>query len=162
MESWYFAYGSNLSIDQLILRAGKLAEGDQLPRVARLANYRLVFQHLEPGEAAYANIVTPGSGVIGVLYRCSPTALERLDVFEEGYDRLPIAVVDEHGEVVIADVYIVNPTIPVKYGIPDADYLETIVGGARRHGLAATYIDEILAIASASRPGRGGREADVE
>src|SRR5947208_4766736 len=98
MYVWYFAYGSNLWKEQMIARTGVIAHPQFPPRIVRLETYRLVFQSLESGGPAYANILTPGDGVLGVLYRCSPANLERLDRFEQGYDRQPIKVSPLQGE----------------------------------------------------------------
>ena len=147
MDSWYFAYGSNLFAEQMIARTGSAGDPEHRPRIAHLADHRLVFQHLEHGGPAYANILSPGDGVIGVAYRCSEADLEKLDVFESGYERRPITVTDQQGEVLVAVVYIIRPAPSVGTGIPHAEYLERIVTGARQHGLPEHYISNIVAIA---------------
>src|SRR4051812_19256589 len=102
MESWYFAYGSNLWKDQMIERVGAVNYGEQGPRIAALANHRLVFQHLESGGPAFANIVSPGTGVLGVVYRCTAEQLDLLDRYESSYERRKIEVTDEAGEALSA------------------------------------------------------------
>ena len=152
MASWYFAYGSNLWIEQMIERTGVIGQGKRRPKVAHLANHRLVFQHLEGGGPAFANILCPGDGVLGVVYRCSPAAMEKLDHYEQGYERQPITVTDHQGEVIHAIAYVMTPTPSVRLGPPDPEYLQRILTGAVQHGLPESYIAAIIAIAQCSIP----------
>jgi len=147
MESWYFAYGSNLWKDQMVERTGAIGRVGQRPRIARLANHRLIFQHLQNTETAFANILCPGDGVLGVVYRCSPADLESLDRYECGYERQPLVVTDQRGEVLTAVAYVVRPAQVVKTGKPSDEYLERIVTGARQHSLPEQYIGDIVNIA---------------
>lgn len=147
MAGWYFAYGSNLWTRQMIQRVGSIGDPEQPPRIARLANHRLVFQHLEDAGPAFANIVCPGPGVIGVVYYCNPLELEKLDRYESGYQRLPLEVTDETGEVLAAEGYIIKPATGVGYGNPSPEYLKRIIDGAAGHGLPASYIKSIVAAA---------------
>lgn len=147
MESWYFSYGSNLSMDQMIERIGADGPAERGSRIARLANHRLVFQRLESAGAAFANILCPGDGVLGVVYRCSPAALEKLDRYERGYERQPVVVTDEQGQALAAIAYVVKSAQRASFGRPSDEYLELIISGARHHGLPEQYIDNIVAIA---------------
>ena len=137
-------------MDQMIDRTGAIGHVDHPPRIARLAHHRLVFQRLENGLAAFANILSPGEDVLGVIYRCSQTDLERLDRFESGYERQPIMVTDQHDNVVGAVAYVLRPVQTASIGKPSAVYLAKIVTGARQHGLPESYISNIVAIAQSS------------
>jgi len=147
MQIDYFAYGSNLCLDQMVARTGANA-ADLCPRVAFLADHRLVFQRITRLGSAYANIVAPGSGVTGVIYRCTPEQLERLDRFESGYERQPIIVTGRDQQIVSVATYVMRPGATLHYGQPSAEYLERIVTGAQRQGLTADYIGQIQAIAT--------------
>ena len=149
MDSWYFAYGSNMCVEQLIRRIGRIGIPDSSPRIAQLAGHRLAFQHGVSGGAAYANILAPGDGVIGVAYRFSASDLEKLDRFEEDYDHGTIEVTDRNGEVLRAVAYFMTPGPNLKYGLPSSKYLRTIVTGARQHGLPEVYIENIISRAGA-------------
>lgn len=152
MDTWYyFAYGSNLHHAQLLARCnGRLSESDEPPRIARLASYRLAF-NLDGGDGeVYANIVTPGEGVLGVIYRCDATAFELLDVYEAGYDRIAVLVVDEQGCSLPAIAYIAQPASVTAERRPHEDYLQIILNGAREHGLPAEYVRQLEAIARGS------------
>ncbi len=152
MESWYFAYGSNLSTDQMVARTGTIARGEQGPKIAHLAGYQIVFQHVAGSESAFANIVAPGEGVLGVVYRLEQKAFAILDAYEHGYERRRVTVVDQCGESLAAVAYMVSATAGGPIGAPSAEYLARIVAGAHDHNLPAEYIAAIVACA-----GRGIR-----
>jgi gamma-glutamylcyclotransferase len=148
MSEWYFAYGSNLWIDQMVERTGPMLQGKDRPRRAFLPNHRLTFN--VPGDRGqvFANVVSPGAGVLGVLYRCSSDALKRLDEFERGYKRRHVLVVPENGDTQEAYIYIAELTGVVSGRAPSAAYLQRILTGARQHGLPEIYVREIEELAS--------------
>jgi gamma-glutamylcyclotransferase len=149
MRHWYFAYGSNLWIDQMVERVGPVLQGEDRPRRAHLPNHRLTFNVEDRGEV-FANVVSPGAGVFGVLYCCTSDALKRLDEFEAGYERRIVCVFAENGDAQNAFIYIAGPAGLVEGGAPSAEYLTRITTGARQHGLPETYVREIEAIATAT------------
>ena len=142
-KQWYFAYGSNLCVEQMERRTGPLDESEPRPCIARLAGYRLVFNMLGDDDQVYANIIQPGDGVIGVLYRCGEAALAALDVYEEGYDRRQVVVTLESGETRQAMAYVARPECTTNRGRPSVEYLAIILRGARRQGLPEDYITSI-------------------
>jgi gamma-glutamylcyclotransferase (GGCT)/AIG2-like uncharacterized protein YtfP len=148
MESWYFAYGSNLCCEQLGTRLGSGGYLEQRPRIARLAEHRLILRQTASGGPAFMNIGTPGEGVIGVTYRFREADFQMLDRYEEGYERRPITVTDADGLRYSAVAYFMTGESPATVGLPEADYLERIARGAKRHGLPETYIGSILAMAA--------------
>src|ERR1700681_334969 len=87
MKSWYFAYGNNLSIDQMVHRTGAICHADGGSSIACLPTHRLIFRQLEARGPAFASILYPGEGVHGVVYRLSAADFERLDRYEHGYER---------------------------------------------------------------------------
>jgi gamma-glutamylcyclotransferase len=147
MDQWYFAYGSNLLSEQMVARTGPIRTGDEQPRIARLPNYRFAFNMRGDDGQIYANIVTPGGGVIGVAYRCGPEALEKLDRCERGYERQELAVIDDRGVELRAVAYIAWPERVTAEGRPSAAYLQKIVTGACQHGLPEEYLRTLEATA---------------
>src|SRR5260370_41907347 len=97
MNRGYFAYGSNLCLDQMAARPGPIGHGDDRPRLVRLPDHRLVFNMQAEDGQVFANVERPGEGVIGVIYRCTPAGLDKLDVYECGYERRRGLVTDEGG-----------------------------------------------------------------
>jgi gamma-glutamylcyclotransferase (GGCT)/AIG2-like uncharacterized protein YtfP len=146
--TYYFAYGSNLLLSQMLARTDSTELAKHSPRIARLANHRLVFQHLTGEELPYANIISPGDGVLGVVYGCSPADLNILDQYEPGYDRQPVRVNLENGEAIAAMAYIMIPAQTGGTGSPSPEYLARIVTGAREQGLPEQYIDAVVGLAN--------------
>jgi gamma-glutamylcyclotransferase (GGCT)/AIG2-like uncharacterized protein YtfP len=142
-KQWYFAYGSNLCVEQMIRRTGPIGEAEEGPCIAQLPGYRLVFNMRGDDGRVYANISQPGDGVIGVLYYCGEAALARLDVYEEGYDRRQVLVTLESGATREAMAYIARPERTTSKGVPSAEYLGIILRGAKQQGLPDAYIRSI-------------------
>jgi gamma-glutamylcyclotransferase len=142
-KEWYFAYGSNLCVEQMSRRTGPMDEEEGSPCIARLPGYRLVFNMRGDDGQVYANITQPGDEVIGVLYHCGKAVLARLDVYEEGYDRCPVLVTLENGATREAMAYVARPECTTNEGFPSPDYLGIILRGARRQGLPDAYIRSI-------------------
>ena len=143
MSEWYFAYGSNLATDQVVERAGSGHQGDDPPRIARLADYRVVF-NMREGLEVFANIMPGGDGVVGVLYRLTHKALDRMDLHEQGYRRERVQLSLQNGELTEAVTYIAHPANVADGGRPSVEYLRTIVRGARQHGLPEEYIQNLI------------------
>jgi gamma-glutamylcyclotransferase len=142
--TWYFAYGSNLWIDQMIARTGAFPKGAEKPSIARLSGYRLSFNMRAENGQFYANITQDASHyVLGVLYPCTAEALDRLDGFEGGYCREQIAVAGACGATVEAVTYIAKAERLSEDGMPSAQYLQRILRGGRQHGLPEDYLGEI-------------------
>lgn len=150
-QAWYFAYGSNLFIRQMLERVGPSC--NEVPQqLVHLPNYRLAFNMRGEGNIVYANIETPGPGVLGVIYRCNAAAFVPLDEFEEGYDRVPVEVFDLQQQPITAFVYIAKPECINQHGRATDEYLQRILTGGREQGLPEEYIRQIEAIA---RPNAG-------
>ena len=137
----YFAYGSNLNLNQMQRRCP-----DSRP-VSRtvLSGYRLMFPRpdrlwrggvasIEPDASAY---------VEGVLYELSDTDIRSLDRYEgiaEGdYTRTHVSVAVSDGRLVQALTYIATPVTGGPF-TPSPRYLGTIVEGAFQHGLSPDWV----------------------
>ena len=143
----YFAYGSNMWIDQMVARTGPVGAGAAQPRIAQLPGYRLAFDMRGDNGQVYANIVHPGECVLGAIYFCDADALEKLDAFEKGYHRQQVVVIDEHGETFEAVTYRARPENVIDGGgKPSAEYLQRILRGGRQHHLPLAYLREIEAL----------------
>lgn len=117
------------------------------PEVVRLPGYRLAFNMRASKGGVYANLLTPGDGVLGVVYWCSPAMLQRLDAFEQGYDRAWVEVIDRQGATRPAVVYFAKPALSLAPGRPSEQYLAKILTGARDQGLPDDYVRGIAALA---------------
>jgi cation transport regulator ChaC len=138
---WYFAYGSNMSREQVRHRAGEPAE----EKPARLENFELKFDKVARGGTGNANIAAAEGRVVhGVLYRLTEQQLKALDRFEgvpEHYRRSEVNVLDAEGRKIAAQVYLARK---VRRGLkPDRGYLQRIIEGAVEHNLPEDYIQQL-------------------
>ena len=75
----YFAYGSNLFVNQKETRTGRIRQAVR----ARLKGYRFAFNKRGSGGQIYANIVPDDTGEVwGVVYLCNPEAIRSMDQCE--------------------------------------------------------------------------------
>jgi gamma-glutamylcyclotransferase len=145
---WFFAYGSNMSREQMRSRAGQIAD-DQ---VGKLENYELVFNKKARGGSATANIrPAAGKTVYGVLYRIPETALRLLDRFQgapEHYRRIEVTVAASNGSRIPAQVYIATK---VEKGLrPAGHYLQSILQAAEERELPQEYLEQVKETAGAA------------
>jgi gamma-glutamylcyclotransferase len=145
VNEWYFAYGSNLWIDQMAARTGPIGQGDDRPRVAWLPDHRLVFNMQGDDGQVFANVERPGEGVFGVIYRCGPATLDQLDAYERGYERRRVLVTDEGRVTLEAVAYVAKADRVVNGEKPSAEYVARVIRGARQHCLPEAYVREIEA-----------------
>ena len=122
---YYFAYASNLNLDQMETRC---PDAKTLFK-ATLPNYRLVFsgwsRELKGGKA---NIrLNQGEKVLGAIYDVSEQDMKKLDRYEAGYDRLRVNVFDEDGELQEVITYIKSGRS--EDSKPSAEYLAVIQQG---------------------------------
>jgi gamma-glutamylcyclotransferase (GGCT)/AIG2-like uncharacterized protein YtfP len=79
---WYFAYGSNLNVDQMRDRVGEW----HLSKRALARNYRLVFNHYSKKRQGYtANLLETGKFeevVYGAVYHITEEQLKKLQAHE--------------------------------------------------------------------------------
>lgn len=119
----YFAYGSNLDPSRKEERTEQIREA----RVARLIGYRLAFNKRANNNGVYANIIRqPGAEVWGVLYCCTPKAMDRLDVCEGvsggHYERKPVEVENDNDGLIQAITYIACAKFICAEGRPTERY----------------------------------------
>jgi cation transport regulator ChaC len=142
---YYFAYGSNLWTQQMVRRIGPIDRNDEWPRRASLAGYRLVFDMQGEDGNVYANIeAATESTVLGVVYRCTPEALQIMDQYESGYERRQVSVIRENGDQLEVATYVaLSDRVALVSSSPTDEYLQRIVKGATEQGLPESYINQI-------------------
>ncbi len=124
-DVWYFAYGSNLFIDQKEERTG----GIRCAVRCRLEKHRLAFN--KRGTAGVVANIMPDETrcVWGVAYLCSRDAMEKMDQWEGGYECRELSIITESGKHLNASTYIASDK-----------YLDKVLRGARDHRLPAEYV----------------------
>lgn len=148
LDRWYFAFGSNMDVDQMVERTGPIRE----VRRACLIGYRIAFNKLGDDKTGKANICPDEfRKVWGVVYLCDPAALEHMDR-NEGvrgghYYREDVQVQLDSGDVLEAVTYIAGRAFIREALTPSESYLQRILKGARFHRLLEKYIEEIQRVA---------------
>ena len=79
-ETYYFAYGSNMNLDQMAYRCPAASVVENV----RLDGYRLTFCGRGKGSGVATILPEEGSQVEGVLWKITPECEKSLD-FYEGY-----------------------------------------------------------------------------
>ena len=123
----YFAFASNLNKKQMEERC----PGCKPKFTAMLPNYKLIFvgwsRKWRGGVATIKRF--SGERVLGAIYNISEHCLQRLDKYEEGYDRLKVTVFDEDSEAIEAITYIKSGQLEETQ--PSKEYLAVIQQGYR-------------------------------
>jgi len=145
-DQWVLAYGSNMSINRLEERIGKISEHKK----CFIDNFELIFNKKAGGiPAVYANIVysPDGARCPAAAYKLTPEQLATLDGFEgvpNHYMRMSIPYSDESSETNFAQVYIAHPDQLVSGLLPTPEYLEHIRTGYREHGFDGACLQGVV------------------
>lgn len=141
--SLYFAYGSNLDVDQMRARC---PESRALFR-ARLLDHRLEFTHLSRkwGGGAADVVPAPGELVWGVVYALGDGEWERLDGFEGGYVRTARCVHDDAGAAHDVTTYTV---VDKGRFAPTREYLDKLLRWGAHWRFPAAYLERLSRVAT--------------
>jgi hypothetical protein len=139
----YFGYGSNLHLPALRAKGVHPLASVR----GRLPGWRLAFdvRHWFPHEGGMGNIHhtgDPSDEVQGVVHTCDDSALaalDRMEAYGVGYDRLEVGVLTGSG-LVRAQVYVGIPTFLDATRLPTRRYLAILLKGAMAAGLDEHYI----------------------
>ena len=137
----YFAYGSNLDVDQMVERCPSSTRRF----VARLREHRIDFTHYSSRWTGGAADVLPHSGdeVWGAVYELSEADLVELDRFEVGYERVILSVESEDGENVRVVTYSVREK---RTFMPSDIYLEKMLRWGERWQLPENYLERLRGV----------------
>lgn len=147
-DIWYFAYGSNLSLDRKVERTGAVRRVLR----CRLPQHRLVFnKRPQRGEGACASIVRdPSSTVWGAAYLCDEQTVETLDRYEGvaggHYRRETVAVVTDDDQRLEALTYVAGEDHLCDGDLPRPEYLRLVIEGAKQHHLPEDYVRQVEAL----------------
>lgn len=133
-ERLYFAYGSNMSLNQMDFRCPQASVVENV----RVEDYRLTFCSMNPGNGVATILPEEGSHVDGVLWRITPECEKSLDRYE-GYPRLygkeTIHVKNAEGKEREVLVYTMNEPYRNSPARPSDFYLKGILEGCRENGM---------------------------
>ena len=131
----YFAYGSNMNLDQMAYRC---PDASVIGNV-HLDGYRLAFRGNGSGYGVATILPQEGSQVEGVMWRVTGQDEQSLNYYE-GYPRLygkeTIRVQDRQGVSYEVMVYTMQPPYKECPATPSPSYLQGILEGCRQNGLA--------------------------
>ena len=142
-ESYYFAYGSNMNLDQMAYRCPAASVVENV----RLEGYRLTFCGRGKGSGVATILPEEGSQVEGVLWKITPECEKSLD-FYEGYPHLygkePVFVQGKDGVKREVMAYTMNAPYKDQLAIPSDLYFMGIVEGCHQNGISSRSITDAL------------------
>ena len=133
-EKLYFAYGSNMNLNQMAFRCPDAEVVDTV----RLEGYRLAFCMNGGGNGVATILPEEGSCVDGVLWRISERDERHLDHYEGFpylYGKEPVVVTDQDGIRHEIMAYTMNSPYKDTPAMPSKAYLEGILNGCRQNGI---------------------------
>ncbi|MBS3790959.1 MAG: gamma-glutamylcyclotransferase [Candidatus Thermoplasmatota archaeon] len=152
----YFAYGSNLNREQMKKREITIEDTE----IVELPGWKLAFTiYSDPWDGAVGDIIpNPENRVEGVVYTIPEDDLKKLDHYEGRnvdnhievgmYRRQYLPVKSKEGWRTVL-TYLVNRNIEHKSKVdlkPSKEYLQTIISGAKKHGLSEEYLGSLRSI----------------
>ena len=146
-SQYYFAYGSNMSPEQMVAR---VPHAERIG-IGMLNGYALGFTRrgsYRPGGVASV-VRADASRVYGVVWRLTALELASLDEAEDpsAYRRRTAEVRFPDGTPVVAHVY---EAIPEGTFAPDREYLKLIISAAEDAGLPSEYVQQVQAWAASA------------
>lgn len=139
-RSYYFAYGSNLSKKRLLERIGKFHTAS----VAILKGYKFIYNKKSIDGTAKANLIKePNSEVYGICYEIDYNDFDKLDKYEQGYNRitkLTVSLLDTDTEA--ETVSYISQSITEQPVFED--YRQIIIQSAKEWGINQNYINNSL------------------
>ena len=144
----YFAYGSNLSQQQITERC----PDSTLIGPGKMRGFKLVFTHYSPRwQGGVADISKdPNHDVWGLLYELSQTDLDQLDRYEGHptvYNRMQTAVQSVQGTT-IRNAWVYYVVHKEQFIPPTQKYFNIILEAARTHKFPEAYIAYLKSIQS--------------
>jgi gamma-glutamylcyclotransferase (GGCT)/AIG2-like uncharacterized protein YtfP len=142
-EKLYFAYGSNMNLDQMDFRC---PDAEVVGNV-RLDDYRLTFCSRNPDSGVATILPEQGSHVDGVLWRITDGCEKSLDHYE-GYPYLygkeTLQVKSGDGTVYESMAYTMNAPHKDCPAKPSGFYLRGILEGCRQNGIPEEPVREAV------------------
>lgn len=142
-EQLYFAYGSNMNLDQMEFRCPAAVVKENV----RLDGYRLAFCGKHPGCGVATILPEQGSHVDGVLWKITPECEHSLDRYE-GYPYLygkeAVCVQNEAGESMTVMVYVMKENHAICTSAPSQVYLKGILEGCRQNGIPMKNVKDAV------------------
>lgn len=136
----YFAYGSNINLDQMAIRC---PDAQVLGPVV-LENHQLLFRGNFNGHGVATIKPHKGSKVYGLLWHITPACERSLDVYEgfpRLYEKQMVTVKDKIGQEFPVMAYVMTPLCK-EPAVPSNSYYNGILDGFRQNGLPAAALKQ--------------------
>lgn len=135
-EKLYFAYGSNINLDQMALRC----PAAQVVGPVTLEGWELLFR-----RGGFATIAPKeGEKVTGLLWSITPAcerSLDRYEGYPRFYDKRMVTVQDSEGRALSVMAYIMDERFREPM-LPSDSYYQGILEGYRQNGLPADALKQ--------------------
>lgn len=142
-ETLYFAYGSNMNLDQMGFRCPNA----KVVQNVRLKDYRLTFCGRNPDSGVATILPEEGSHVDGVLWKITQGCEVSLDHYE-GYPYLygkeAVCVTGDDGRSYEAMAYVMNAPYKDCPARPSKFYLDGILQGCGQNGIPVKPIKDAV------------------
>ncbi|MEK7130751.1 MAG: gamma-glutamylcyclotransferase family protein [Patescibacteria group bacterium] len=141
----YFAYGSNMDVEQLKERFKKISDANfSVIGIAILPKYDFRFNKKSTVDGSgKANIISDQkSEVEGVIFELTDEQFKVLDEIEKGYHRKNITVNLQKQSIKVI-TYIADIRSLCKGLSPTEEYLEKITKGAKYFNLSKSYQEKL-------------------
>ena len=142
-ERLYFAYGSNINLDQMAYRCPDA----QVVGPVMLEDYTLLFRGNGGGNGVATIDPKAGSYVYGLLWKLTPACERSLDRYEGWphlYDKRCVPVWDQSGQRCTVMAYVMTNLPFREPALPSASYYHGIREGFRQNGLPLKALDRAL------------------
>lgn len=139
---YYFAYGSNMNLEQMKKRCPSAV----FLKKVRLKGYKFVYDGCSSlRKCAVANIVRSENDTVwGALFEVDSECIDSLDRYEGfpfSYQKETLEVIDEQNRKYDALVYVREPQMIVK---PSDEYRNVVLDGAKNCELPKDYIARFI------------------
>lgn len=135
-EKLYFAYGSNINLDQMAYRC----PAAQVVGPVTLEGWELLFR-----RGGFATIAPKeGEKVTGLLWSITPAcerSLDRYEGYPRFYDKRMVTVQDSEGRALSVMAYIMDERFRAPM-LPSNSYYQGILEGYRQNGLPADALKQ--------------------
>jgi gamma-glutamylcyclotransferase (GGCT)/AIG2-like uncharacterized protein YtfP len=144
-ETLYFAYGSNINLDQMAYRC----PAAQVVGPVILENYELLFRGNAGGHGVATIAPRQGHEVHGLLWKLTPACEESLDHYEgypHLYDKQPVTVRNRDGQQMSVMAYVMTGgNLWREAAMPSEYYYRGIQDGYQQNGLPVSKLKAALA-----------------
>lgn len=142
-DTWYFAYGSNLNMGQMMTRVGEWTTCKR----AVVRGYKLVFNVCSRRWGGLAaNLISTNNiedRVHGAVYHILTKKLDVLTQYE-GVEPADIHIEADGSQIMAKAYFFPNSREP---GRPPGAYLEVMLVGLRQHGYSEEVIEQVKKLA---------------